>query len=1252
MSPRDITGQAAEQQRAYVPGDRLQALAEGAELPGRTEGSALFADISGFTTLTGRLARELGLRRGAEELARHLDSVWHELIGPVLGLAGSVISFSGDAITCWFDLDDGRRALTCAFALQEAMQQFQSGELALSLKVAVARGPVRRLVVGDPKVQLLDVIAGATLDRLALAENVARAGEIVVDMAAAESLGERLDISGWRTSAGQRFAVAGRLHLQEPRQSPADLPGVPDLRSWLLPSVYERLQAGHGELLTELRPAAAVFIGFSGVDYDADEQAGQRLDSFIRHVQARAATLGGALLQLTIGDKGSYLYVTFGAPVSNEDDSRRAVSLALQLNADQAAFSFLEPLRIGISRGLMRTGAYGSSGRRTYGVLGDETNMAARLMSHAAPGQVLVTAAVQLETRGQFRWSEPASLQVKGRSEPVTVFEPLSAMDHEAQLTRRSAGTVLGRSAELEQLLRQAQSARQGRGRTVLVSGEAGIGKTSLLTALLALPELADSHVLVGEADSSFSDTPYLPFRHVLRSLLGLGTGAVTAAALEAALTAHAADLAQRLPLLGPVFGVQVPDTPLTASLDGELRKSAREGLLLELLRRAARQAAARDTSLVLLIENLQWCDSLSREVIAAVERMSAGLPLLLLLSTRPEAAAAVGAGALHLPLAPLSGEAAGQLLAARLGQARVAPALRERILRQGQGNPLYLTELADYVRSTPAGLEADELPASLQSLVLSRLDRLGALQQTVVKSASIIGREFRLDWLDGYYPLAGGLAELSGHAGDLDRLELLQLSRPVPLTYVFRQVLTRDISYSSIPFSLRSDLHTRLARFLEGQATPAEPLLEQLAVHYGLGNDVDSKHVYLKRAGIAAQESYANDTALRWFGELLPELTGADRLEVLQRRGQVLMHMGRYAEAEAGFRESLGLAVSLADRHGEAVSMRLLGELSEKQGDYEGSVSWLRQALDVFDETGEEPELIQVLLALGGNVLWQQGEYAEAGRHLDRALELAREHGAVRSEARALHGLGNIELHQGRLPAARQLFEESLDRRRAVGDSLGIANALNNLGIIAAMLDDAGTARRHFEESLQLRRQIGDLAGTAVALNNVGFMAAEQGDLHTAFEMNFESLGLRREIGDRLGIAVTLNSLGYLQYRLENSSEAAAHLTESLQLLADMGNVRETAAALIGAAALLVSVDRVLGTWVALAAEAQLNVIEAAMDKEVQDAFDRVVAGSLRDLGEVQLSRLRNEAAAADPARVVSTALEGLHGLLGQPAD
>src|SRR5262245_34973488 len=161
----------------YLPQDRRAALACGETLPSRARGSALFADISGFTPLTERLTQQFGARRGAEELTRQINAVYDALIAEVDCLGGSVINFAGDAITCWFQATDDRdlttnaaslRTVACAFAMQCAMRDYPD----LSLKVAVTTGAARRFAVGDPQIQLLDTLAGATIARLAIAEHL------------------------------------------------------------------------------------------------------------------------------------------------------------------------------------------------------------------------------------------------------------------------------------------------------------------------------------------------------------------------------------------------------------------------------------------------------------------------------------------------------------------------------------------------------------------------------------------------------------------------------------------------------------------------------------------------------------------------------------------------------------------------------------------------------------------------------------------------------------------------------------------------------------------------------------------------------------------------------------------------------------------------------------------------------------------------------------------------------------------------
>ncbi|MCA9972756.1 MAG: adenylate/guanylate cyclase domain-containing protein, partial [Anaerolineales bacterium] len=307
----------------YLPQDRLRALARGETLPERTTGAALFADISGFTPLTEKLTRTLGPRRGIEELTRTINAVYAALIARVERFGGSVIGFAGDAMTCWLDElpDSGAhqpaawRAVTAAFALQAVMRRFPD----LGLKVAVTSGPARRLVVGDPADRYWDVLAGHTITRLATAEHLASQGDVVVDEPTCQILGDRARVEAWRTDADARFAVLADLADPAEAAPAAMLPramSAEELGAWVNTAVLAREQAGQGAFLTEFRPAVALFLRFTGIDYEADA-AGAQLDAFLRQVQAALRLYEGTLIQLTIGDKGSYLYAAFGAPVAH-----------------------------------------------------------------------------------------------------------------------------------------------------------------------------------------------------------------------------------------------------------------------------------------------------------------------------------------------------------------------------------------------------------------------------------------------------------------------------------------------------------------------------------------------------------------------------------------------------------------------------------------------------------------------------------------------------------------------------------------------------------------------------------------------------------------------------------------------------------------------------------------------------------------------------------------------------------------------
>jgi class 3 adenylate cyclase len=280
---------------AYLAGDRRRAVAAGETIPDRVRGAALFADISGFTTLTEALADQLGSQRGAEELTVHLNRVFHAVIDELDRYGGEVIYFSGDAITCWLDGDDGMRATACALAMQDVMRRVgeattPSGTtVRLAMKVAVAVGAARRGVVGDPEIQLIDVLAGRLVDELAAAEQRAERDEVVLAPSALETLGPRVQLAARRSGGdGCSYSVVGSLGMRVDSFPAAPSAGpLPEelVRQWVLPAVYERLRTGRGEFLAELRPAFPLFVGFRGIDYDEDDAAIEKLDDFVRRAQ-------------------------------------------------------------------------------------------------------------------------------------------------------------------------------------------------------------------------------------------------------------------------------------------------------------------------------------------------------------------------------------------------------------------------------------------------------------------------------------------------------------------------------------------------------------------------------------------------------------------------------------------------------------------------------------------------------------------------------------------------------------------------------------------------------------------------------------------------------------------------------------------------------------------------------------------------------------------------------------------------------
>jgi class 3 adenylate cyclase/tetratricopeptide (TPR) repeat protein len=1166
--------------------DRRQAQARGVDLASRSTGAALFADISGFTPLTESLVRALGPQRGAEELTHFLNRVYDALIAELYRYGGSVIGFSGDAITCWLDGDTGGRAAACALDMQAAMAQFAAiatptgDTVSLAMKASVAAGSVRRFVVGDPAIQLIDVVAGRTLERLAAAEHLANRGEVVVDDETAEALRDLLGDIQWRVEEGSRDRVAVVRSLRVPIKPGPWPPIAPDaleedvVRRWVLPAVYQRLHTGGGEFLAELRPAVALFLRFGGLDFEHDEEVAGKLDGYVRWVQATLARFEGTLVQLTVGDKGSYLYAAFGAPVAHEDDAVRAVSAAFELQSPPGDLIYIGAPQIGISSGRMRTGAYGAHDGRTYGVLGDETNMAARLMQAAAPGQVLVSASAQQAAAGAATWEQLAPLRVKGKADPVTVFAALAPIDRRTMRLQEPRYTLpmVGRAEELAAIRQHLALALEGRGQIVGITAEAGMGKSRLVAAAIRLGQERGVATYGGECQSYGSSASYLVWQSIWRDLFALdemwGVGGQIAA-LERQLAALDPGLMPRLPLLGTVLNLPIPDTDLTRSFDAKLRKTSLEALLVDCLRALARQGP-----LLLVLEDCHWIDALSQDLLDVLGRAIAALPVLILLSYRPpdiQGQNNLRVQALahfdEIRLQHFTAEEAERLIRLKLAQLEGAGAgapseLVQRITARADGNPFYIEELLNYIRDRgldphdAVALEQIDLPASLHSLILSRIDQLGEREKVVLKVASILGRRVQAAWLWGAYAPLGDEREVRTRLNTLGTLDLLPLDQPEPeLVLIFKHIITQEVAYESMPYATRATLHAQLGRFLEQTfAASIDQYVALLAFHYERTEDIGKKRHYLLRAGEAAQIAFANTAAFGYYQRALPLLPEDERIGVMQKTGEVLELIGRWSDAAATYADAMALAERLGNLLDAARSQAATGELLRKRGTYAEAATWLARARAGFEQSGDRAGIARVL-QYGGTLAAQQGDYETARSRFSESLALWRALDERPRIADLLNNLAVVAQYQSDYATATALQEEALAIRRALDDRLAIATSLNNLGYFALDLGQQESARVRLEEAVALNREIGHRWGLANALNNLANVARAQRDFAVARALYEESLRINQELGDSWAIAYLLEDIGCL-------AAANGDARRALRLVGAASALRETTGA------------------------------------------------------------------------------------------
>jgi adenylate cyclase len=1165
--PYHIIGDLAQNPDASLTGQR-----------GSLQAVVLFADISGFTPMSEALGRRGNA--GTEELTGLINDYFERMIDLVGSAGGLVGAFGGDAMTVLFPYSSqsrtqvARQAIQCALDIQQLMDPYgtiatSAGMFSLAVKIGMSIGSLFYTVVGNPESRLQSIIAGQVVAAAAEAEHHARKGEVILHRSLADLTAELVSSE----QRGDFIRVTGLLkHNSVGAAAPIDYPASPSLieriRPFIHPATARRIQDGQTSFINEHRNVTVLFVSFEGFEYDNDPHVAQDLQHYFSHVLEVVQHYDGDLNKIDMGDKGSKYVVLFGAPVSHEDDPVRAMLCALELLAIPDS-----RVKIGIASGLIYCGVVGASFRREYTVMGDIANLAARLMQAAHSGQILVHGPARRFAAGRFVWRDLAPIMVKGKTDPVPVAALESVQQREtAQLQEPTYRLpMVGREQEIQHVDNLISRVLQGRGQIVGVTAEAGMGKSRLLAELIRLARRRGLASFGGECVSHGTNVSYLPWRSLLQGIFDLDPAwgvDYQVRQLHERLDTLGAQHAQRLPLLGVALNLPIEENNLTRSLDLRVRKEALEATIL-----AAIRQRASEEPLLLVLEDCHWIDALSHDLLEVVARGVSDRRVLILLAYRPphhehnrlRVSRLINWSELQLTeftlreVEWLIGLKFGYLFGAK---GVLPPSFVERITQRSQGNPFYIDQMISFIQdkgispSDTEALSALDLPDSLRSLIISRIDQLGEPEQITLKVASVVGRSFRPNWLWGIYPSLGTPDDVQERLDRLSALDLTPLDRTEPeLEYLFKHVVTQEAAYESLTYAIRTTLHDKLGEYIE-QNFPDEldRYLDLLAFHYGRSQNMLKQREYFRKAGQVAQAAYANEAAISYYQRLYPLCTGSEQIEIMLRLGDVYKLVGRWAEAEQIYRQALGFAEEREERADQARALVSLGRLLMGRGEYYDALEALEDAYSIYAQLGNDVGCYQSLWTIGSLQI-DMGDYAGALAYLQRSLDIAILIEDQRRVGNAIGYMGLAYLDMGQLDRALLCLEQGALIATQYDDWNLLARSRINIGFIYLNQRRVKAAMEQFTMLFARAAEVGDQATLAEVTGEMGrayLLNGQYEDAFTAFCFQISSaldLGDRRNLTKGLGYAArALFKLGMLSTAGE-ASFRAIRLSRALKL-------------------------------------------------------------------------------------------------------
>ena len=874
----------------------------------------------------------------------------------------------------------------------------------------------------------------------------------------------------------------------------------------------------------------------------------------------------------------------FGAPVSHEDDTERAVETVMQMvnfynELDQQAELPIS-MHLGVAMGKIVAGRVGLEPNAEFMGAGEPVQLARTLAEASPPGRVWASQSVRNLTSFRFEYSPVTPESIDDLSEK-TIFQ-LEGLREQILPVRGLIGLkspFIGRKKELDAMKQMSKVLEDETGGIIWVEGEAGMGKSRLMREFSDQLARQGALVLSGACTARRSEHAFSLFSDVLLQAFDIQhniSATQIKDRIDQKLEMWSAELQETSPYLQLLLGVEPGGSQGERIALMEPEQLRRQTFVA--LHRIVSVLASRQP-LVLILDDLQWIDSISADLLLYLSHLVVSQRVLLVCAQRkkeisPFEHVLERTRSMHperyiqLSIDPLTIEECRLLLSKFLSSAELPDSLLSLIVQQSGGNPYFIEEFVrllvekDYLHLVKGKLVADHtlqadalvIPASLESLIRARVDSLENPARQLLQVAAVIGHHFDRD-------LLAQVAEREGVKTILTVLYTRGMLNPTSEEgqWEFSHPLIEVIVYNTVLRAQRRIYHHRTAIALENRWCGNESEhAEDLAYHFAKAEVHEKALYYLILAGERAAARHANDVAVKYFEQATELLSAVQHVEdearwrIVRGMGEVYQFIGNYDTSLVVLESGLDLlnssALSAAQRAG---ILRRMGDTAHKKADQEQAIVYLKRALEVIgdpDDTQGQVEAALIYARLGW-CMYMLSDLENAEEAIIKSMRYAEQANNLTTMAMAENYLGGIQYRQGDLEQARHHTRTAMAHWQEIGYSWGVATALNNLGILESVSGNWEAASNSVERSLALRQEMGDVDGVAITLHNLGQFAHDQGIFEQA-ELHYrDSLAVSRPFQMNYNAASSLVGLAQSLLFQDKFTEASEALEEGLRL-------------------------------------------------------------------------------------------------------